>query len=126
MGLRYTHEKKELDSAYNNPSGSVGLARIVQPAARVGGRWRRDQRLRQPAARAPGAAAGVGAGGRARRDRLHVPALANRPNGRNVSQSRTEKEWSGTFRLAYDWTDEVMTYVSVARGYKGGGFNSDA
>ena len=46
-------------------------------------------------------------------------------HGRDVGQSRTEKEWSGTFKAAYDWSDEVMTYASVARGYKAGGFNLD-
>ncbi len=27
------------------------------------------------------------------------------------------------FGLAYHWTDDIMTYVSVSRGYRGGGFN---
>src|SRR5690606_23460430 len=46
-------------------------------------------------------------------------------HGRNVDQSRTEKEWSGTLKLAYNWSDDVMTYLSAARGYKAGGFNLD-
>lgn len=32
--------------------------------------------------------------------------------------------WSGNARLQYSWTDEVMTYLSVARGVQYGGFNA--
>jgi iron complex outermembrane recepter protein len=39
------------------------------------------------------------------------------------SQSRDEEEWSGTAKIAYRFTDDVMTYLSYAKGYKGGGFN---
>ena len=46
-------------------------------------------------------------------------------NGRNVNQSLEEKEWSGTLKAAYRWNDNVMTFASAARGYKGGGFNLD-
>src|SRR3546814_15151254 len=45
--------------------------------------------------------------------------------GGETSQSREEKEWSGTLKAAYRWNDSVMTYLSAARGYKGGGFNLD-
>jgi len=46
-------------------------------------------------------------------------------NGRSTEQERDEKEWSGTLKLSYNWTDDVMTYASYARGYKAGGFNLD-
>src|SRR5699024_9413039 len=46
-------------------------------------------------------------------------------NGRDTYQERTEKEWSGTVKVAYDFSDDLMGYVSAARGYKGGGFNLD-
>src|SRR3546814_16807995 len=45
--------------------------------------------------------------------------------GGETSQSLEEKEWSGTLKAAYRWNDSVMTYLSAARGYKGGGFNLD-
>src|SRR3546814_5570862 len=45
--------------------------------------------------------------------------------GGETSQSREEKEWSGTLKAAYRWNDSVMTYLSAARGYKGGGFRSE-
>ncbi len=38
---------------------------------------------------------------------------------------RKETEWSGTVKLDYDLTEEVIAYASASRGYKGGGFNLD-
>ncbi|MCT6967237.1 TonB-dependent receptor, partial [Salmonella enterica] len=32
---------------------------------------------------------------------------------------------TGTLKAAYHWNDQVMTYVSGARGYKSGGYNLD-
>src|SRR5690606_34129674 len=46
-------------------------------------------------------------------------------NGRDTYQERTEKEWSGTLKVAYDFNDDLMGYASFARGYKAGGFNLD-
>jgi len=40
-------------------------------------------------------------------------------------QERTDEEVSGTLRLSYDLTDDVLTYVGVSRGFKAGGFNLD-
>lgn len=40
-------------------------------------------------------------------------------------QSETDFDyWSGNARVQYHWTDEVMTYVSLARGVQYGGFNA--
>jgi outer membrane receptor protein involved in Fe transport len=39
------------------------------------------------------------------------------------TQSREEEEVSGTAKLQYRWSPDVMTYVSYSRGYKSGGFN---
>src|SRR5690606_4879365 len=46
-------------------------------------------------------------------------------NNLATSQSIDENEWSGTAKLAYRFTDDVMGYVSYARGYKASGFNLD-
>ncbi|WP_374470499.1 TonB-dependent receptor [Phenylobacterium sp.] len=40
-------------------------------------------------------------------------------------QERTEEEWSGTAKLSYRWSPDIMTYASYSRGYKAGGFNLD-
>src|SRR5690606_24497324 len=125
VGLRYTHEKKDLHSVYDNPSGSVGCgATLANPAARAGGApaGRINGFSTLPPAMQGQILAGL------------VPAIAPTVagymclpwaniahDGRDVKQSRTEKEWSGTFKLAYNWSDDVMTYGSAARGYKAGG-----
>ncbi len=41
------------------------------------------------------------------------------------SQDRSEEELTGTVKLAWDISEDVMLYGSYARGYKSGGFNLD-
>ncbi len=125
FGLRYTQEDKELQSVYSNPNGSAACAAtLANPAARVGGAL---------AARIPNWAL-LPANVRAQLVGAIAPQVvgfmclpwANAlHNGRRTDQERTEKEWSGTVKAAYRWNDNVMTYASAARGYKGGGFNLD-
>ncbi|HVK51307.1 MAG TPA: TonB-dependent receptor [Pseudoxanthomonas sp.] len=125
LGLRYTQEKKKLDSVYSNPNGSVGCgATLANPAARVGGAL---------AARIPGftslpgpvQAQILGAVAPQVAGYMCLPWANALHNGRSTQQDREEKEWSGTLKAAYRWNDNVMTYASAARGYKGGGFNLD-
>ncbi|ODP37176.1 hypothetical protein BFL28_02795 [Sphingomonas turrisvirgatae] len=60
-----------------------------------------------------------------------VPAVGNPANcpAGSVSTPSTQtasNSWSSIsprFSLDYRWSPEVMTYASVAKGYKGGGFN---
>ncbi|MDR7194447.1 TonB-dependent receptor [Luteimonas terrae] len=129
LGLRYTREKKTLQSDFANPNGAQGCAAtLANPAARVGGAL--AQRINGFASLPPALQQQLLAG--------LVPAIAPQVagfmclpwaniahNGRSTFQERTEKEWSGTLKVAYDWSDEVMTYVSASRGYKAGGFNLD-
>ncbi len=129
LGLRYTHEKKELHSVYSNPNGSIGCgSTLANPAARVGGAL--AQRIDNfaflpPALQQQLLGALVPAVAPQVAGFMCLPWANIAHHGRDVGQSRTEKEWSGTFKAAYDWSDEVMTYASVARGYKAGGFNLD-
>ncbi|AKC88402.1 TonB-dependent receptor [Pseudoxanthomonas suwonensis] len=129
LGLRYTREKKTLDSAYTNPNGSIGCgATLANPTARVGGAL--AQRINGFASLpAPTQQAIL-----AQLLPVAVPAIVGRMclpwtnalhNGRNTRQEMDEKEWSGTVKAAYRWNDSVMGYASAARGYKGGGFNLD-
>lgn len=125
VGLRYTHDRKDLTSIYTNPNGSLSCgAAMANPAARVGGAL---------AARIPGFASLppalqqqlVGAVAPNVIGYMCLPWTNVLHNGRVTEQSSTEKEWSGTVKAAYRWNDNVMTYLSAARGYKGGGFNLD-
>ncbi len=125
VGLRYTHEKKTLHSVYDNPNGSTACAStLANPGARVGGAL--ASRINGFGSLPPalqqqlvGQIAPTVAG------YMCLPWANIAHDGRDVSQSRTEKEWSGTFKAAYKWSDDVMTYASAARGYKAGGFNLD-
>jgi outer membrane receptor protein involved in Fe transport len=46
-------------------------------------------------------------------------------NGVAISDDRSEDEWTGTGILSWKATDDLLAYVSYARGYKAGGFNLD-
>ena len=127
LGLRYTNEEKDLQASYTNPNGSPGCASDfgatgVSPAA-IG---------RIAAALT---ARGVPFAALPAQQQMAIvnnvvgysclPWANVLHNGRNVNQSLEEKEWSGTLKAAYRWNDNVMTFASAARGYKGGGFNLD-
>jgi len=117
LGLRYTREKKTLVSNYSNPNGGAGCgAMLANPAQVVAALVARGLSVAQASAAAPTV---VGYGCLPWANPLH-----NAPT-RDTVQSREEKEWAGTVKAAYRWNDNVMTYGSFARGYKGGGFNLD-
>ena len=115
IGARYTDERKTLHSALSNPNGGLGCASGLVNPGQVGA-----------------ALAGRGVPG------PYIAGLVPTVigymclpwsnvlhDGRDTWQERDEKEWSGTLRAAYRWSDALMTYASAARGYKAGGFNLD-
>ena len=115
LGLRYTNESKELESRYSNPNGSLGCAGMqANPAQVVAALVARGLTVAQASAAAPQV---IGFGCLPWTNVLH--------NGRATDQDRDESEWSGTFKAAYRFNDQVMAYGSAARGYKAGGFNLD-
>lgn len=129
VGLRYTRERKTLQSDFSNPNGSAACGAVLaDPAGRVGGAIAQringfgslppalQQQLLQQIV--PGVAPNVAGF-------MCLPWANALHNGRDTFQEQTEKEWSGTVKLAYDFSDDVMGYVSAARGYKAGGFNLD-
>ena len=134
VGLRYTRENKELTSDYSNPNGSLACsgaladqnplnpARNARLRAALASRSSTFAGLPGPVQDAIMASAGPQITGY-----MCLPwanALHNAP-GRDTFQESEENEWSGTVKAAYRWNDSVMTYLSAARGYKGGGFNLD-
>ncbi|HEY4555059.1 MAG TPA: TonB-dependent receptor [Lysobacter sp.] len=128
LGLRYTHDDKQLASTYSNPNGGLGCATYFGANGQV-----------SPAAIGRIAAALTGRGvpfaalPAAQQQQIisNIVGYSCLPwtnplhNGRATYQERQEKEWSGTVKAAYRWNENVMTYGSFARGYKGGGFNLD-
>ncbi|MGY0557221.1 MULTISPECIES: TonB-dependent receptor [unclassified Lysobacter] len=129
LGLRYTREEKDLSSIYSNPNGSVGCgAALANPGGRVGAAIASringfaslppETQAALLGAVVPGAAPQVAG-------YMCLPWANALHNGRVTNQSRDESEWSGTVKAAYRWNEQVMTYLSAARGYKAGGFNLD-
>jgi iron complex outermembrane receptor protein len=108
-GLRYTGEKKVANSNYVDPDGGSGCGRLASNPKIVG-----------PPPVGLGAAnpeyqflLGYGC------STIFNPFFA----AQSTSQSLSEGNVSGTVKLSYHFTDDVMAYVSWANGYKAGGFN---
>jgi iron complex outermembrane receptor protein len=114
LGLRYTDESKDLDSQYRNEHGGAGCAALRSPA------FAALQSIALGLAGTPAQQAGIqtlyGIG-------CSVTYADPIFNNANTSQSLDEEQWSGTAKIAYRFTDDVMSYLSYAKGYKGGGFN---
>jgi iron complex outermembrane recepter protein len=108
LGARYTDESKDLDSSYFNEHGGVGCAA-----------------LRSPAFAALQAAAAAGNAGAQTIYGIGCSVTYADPLFNNIAFSQTfdEEEVSGTAKVAYRFTPDVMSYLSYARGYKAGGFN---
>ncbi|MFL6578465.1 MAG: TonB-dependent receptor [Povalibacter sp.] len=102
LGVRYTNESKDLDTQYFNEHGGVGCSIIRGVPAFVN---------------SPSASSIFGIGCATFDDPIY--------NNLATTQSLDESEWSGTAKLAFRFTDQVMAYASYARGYKASGFNLD-
>jgi iron complex outermembrane receptor protein len=111
LGLRYTDESKDLDSQYRNEHSGLGCTLLRNSAL-----------LRAAAAGQAGPVAqgqaltvyGIGCS-----VTYADPIFGNV----NTSQSLDEEEWTGTAKIAYRFNEDVMSYLSYAKGYKAGGFN---
>jgi iron complex outermembrane recepter protein len=101
-GLRFTSEKKTADSNFVNPDGGAGCGQLI-PAI-LGG---------NPASPETQLLLFLGC------TSVFNPAFT----AKSTSQSLSEGNVSGTVKLSYRFTDDVMTYVSWANGYKAGGIN---
>lgn len=59
-------------------------------------------------------------------DTTVVPAFGTNTTTPFPDLNKTFENVSGTISLAYQWTDDIMTYAKVSRGYASGGFNPRA
>jgi outer membrane receptor protein involved in Fe transport len=116
VGLRYTWEDKDLDTFWSNTDGGIGCATALARAAAIGGP-------------VPATGSLIRAGGLLASGPYQVLcATSNSPAFGQVGtnrQSLSEKKLTGTAKVSYRFSPEVMAYASYARGYKAGGFNLD-
>ncbi|HSZ10070.1 MAG TPA: TonB-dependent receptor [Steroidobacteraceae bacterium] len=103
FGLRGTEEKKTAIAAFNSTGGGPGCGALLNNIGKV---------LTQPGNAAP-FLIGYGC----------FSGLDPEFTGTGFNQSNTENNLSGTAKLAYHFTEDVMTYASLANGYKAGGYN---
>jgi iron complex outermembrane receptor protein len=102
-GARFTSTKKTADSHYVSPDGGSACGRLLANPAIVGNLASPENQFLI----ALGCATPFN------------PFFA----GKSTAQSLSEGNMEGTVKLAYHFTDGVMSYVSWANGYKAGGFN---
>lgn len=100
-GLRFTDDEKSLDTlSYNTPNGGLACGTInANPLTRV---LLILQKVVQVSC---------------------LPVESPAFNHFTDHQSSAERELSGTAKLSYRFSPELLAYVSYARGYKAGGFN---
>ncbi len=110
LGARYNYEKKELDASINSNTGSCGFfnqVRAGNPAATAYANVLRQLGLF---------------------NNLFLlscnPAVNSEFNG-TYKHDRSEEEITGTAKLAYKFTPDIMGYASYDHGYKSGGYNMD-
>ncbi|PZQ57288.1 MAG: TonB-dependent receptor [Phenylobacterium zucineum] len=97
VGLRFTQESKTLAANYSNfGSGGVSCQAVLPRTS---------------------SAAVLAA--------LCAPFNDFAFRGYNSTQKAKDDEVTGTAKLSYRFSPDLMTYVSYARGYKSGGFNLD-
>ena len=57
---------------------------------------------------------------------ITFPAIQGGTTQFNFVDEREETNISPKISIQYNWLEDVMTYVTVARGFKGGGYNAQA
>lgn len=109
VGARYNHERKALTASINNNTAACAFFTSADPRAQT-----------------------LNAAIRSASSTLYSnlfllscnPAVNTEFNG-NYAHDKSESKLTGTVKLAYKITPDIMTYASYDRGYKSGGYNLD-
>ncbi len=109
LGLRYNYERKELAASVNSNPSACGFFLGNDPRAVT---YRNAIRTASPALF----------------QNLFLlscnPAVSSEFNG-NYTHDRSESRLTGTAKLAYKLTPDILGYASYDRGFKSGGYNLD-
>ena len=108
LGARYTIDVKDLNTTSFNVGGGAGCAAANTAFGYLNGA-------------APATAQALAAVN----ETLCLPFLSPGFNNFTDQQHEAEHNLSGTAKLAYRFSPQLLTYASYARGYKAGGFNLD-
>jgi iron complex outermembrane receptor protein len=100
-GVRFTSEKKNADSNFADPDGGAGCGQLAPALATL------------PPGNEQTLLLVLGC------TTVFNPYFA----GKSTAQSLSEGNVSGTLKVSYHFTDDVMGYASWANGYKAGGIN---
>ncbi len=114
-GLRFTYERKELESEFATdafPGANTGCDVLEQA-------FGPDPITGAIIAGVPADTA-IGAIGL-----LCLPFARSGLDATGYDEDRTDEEFSGTFKVSYRFTDDLLGYVGYSRGFKAGGFNLD-
>jgi len=120
LGLRYTNERKTLDSTLL--SNNTGCAAIRGSIANLTALAGANPALAPIISNVAGSGVAQVLTGLAA-----IPCVANLHTGVDGTRSgrKKEDEFSGTAVVSFEATDDLLTYASYSRGYKAGGFNLD-
>jgi iron complex outermembrane receptor protein len=118
VGLRYSHSQKEVEAHLDATSTSCASMQAIE------GLYGVFSGVNTAANGAPSVAQATAAGIRSLFALACAPQFNTAVNG-TWSGDREENEWSGTLSLRHHFSEDLMGYVSYARGYKAGGFNVD-
>jgi outer membrane receptor protein involved in Fe transport len=127
IGLRYTHEEKELIADFFTPldAGSRMTAAVTGLAAANSVPYSTLQPFDNCDPTVAPAGAALANAFRVLRRGYCVSWLRNDLDAVGYDQEGSFNEWSGVVSLRHEFTDNVSAYISYSRGYKGGGFNFD-
>jgi len=117
-GLRYTHETKDIDASFSTNSPlACGAMEQAFGFDVIGGFLAQGAQLNLPAETLSNGAAALAT--------ICLPYARTGLDVHGYDREVTDEEVSGTLRVAYDISDDVMVYGGYSRGFKAGGFNLD-